>query len=93
MKGGGGCLLQLLPVPRSPFWVSKACISVVCAALCVKLLPLVCRQPAAAYQCTTRLAEKPQLPVAPGTRLTALGWGDTRPGTFSPSEPLQQVRS
>lgn len=36
--------------------------------------------------------EKPRLPVPPGTRLTALGWGDTRPGTFSPSEPLQQVR-
>jgi secreted trypsin-like serine protease len=35
--------------------------------------------------------QKPQLPAATGTPLTALGWGDTRPGTFSPSEPLQQL--
>ncbi len=53
-------------------------------ALCLPRAPLT--------TCPGR-AEKPQLPAAPGTPLTALGWGDTRPGTFSPSETLQQVRA
>ncbi len=30
-----------------------------------------------ALPCAPRLAEKPQLPVDPGTALTALGWGRT----------------
>ncbi|KAI7836808.1 hypothetical protein COHA_009352 [Chlorella ohadii] len=44
-----------------------------------------------AYVQLPPFVQKPQLPAAPGTPLTALGWGDTRPGTFSPSETLQQL--